>query len=209
MRSSRPAKALGVSEKAIRKSSGGWGWPATPVPAQIALPIPAPSADPNLSGPGAGSDEPSGSTAESTTSHWWLLPTTILRIAVGSVHAARRGRTQRACPCGSGRKYKTCCLEAGSAALQSSELDVAGMVNEAIETDDWSPLDGLVDTAMRLFEAGQPLEHIRFRDHMVLARPMEPAEITHLCGAGWMRRAEYEIAHVIADTSCRPRTVTA
>jgi hypothetical protein len=58
------AEAVGVSEKAIRKQLRRLGWPAKPVPAQITLPIPAPTADPNLSGPQAGPDEPAAPTAE-------------------------------------------------------------------------------------------------------------------------------------------------
>lgn len=100
------------------------------------------------------------------------------------------------CPCGSGRKYKKCCLAARDAAAVG-DAAMAAAVDRAIAEDHWEPLYGRVDVAMRLFERGEPLEHVRFWDGDVRSRAPERAELAQLCTAGWLKRCEIEIAYVL------------
>src|SRR5688572_31902720 len=79
----------------------------------------------------------------------------------------------------------------------SGELDVARLVDEAIELEDWSPLDPLVDRAMELFAKGGPLEHVRLRDDRVLPLKSDTAELAKHCPAGWLQRCELELARVL------------
>jgi hypothetical protein len=100
------------------------------------------------------------------------------------------------CPCGSGRKYKKCCLAARDAALAADPAMVAA-VNQAIEDDDWEPLYGRMDAATTMFEAGAPLGHVRFPHDQIRSRNPDRAELAKMCTAGWLRRCEQEIAHVL------------
>lgn len=103
------------------------------------------------------------------------------------------------CPCGSGRKYKKCCLAAREAAVVGTvdDLDVKAMVDLAIETDDWDAIHDHVDRAMEAFEHGAPLEHVRFRNDRIPPRDLDSAALANLCTVGWLRRAEFEIARVL------------
>jgi hypothetical protein len=103
------------------------------------------------------------------------------------------------CPCGSGRKYKKCCLAAHEAAVRVGvdEIDVKAVVEHAIETRHWKAVDGFVDRALELFAAGGPLEHVRFRDDLVMAHDPESTDMTRLCSAGWAMQSELAIARVL------------
>jgi hypothetical protein len=100
------------------------------------------------------------------------------------------------CPCGSGRKYKKCCLAAHDAAVAVDPALVAA-VDQAVEDDDWEPLHGRIDAAMVLFEHGGPLGHVRFPYDLIRSRNPDGAEMAQMCTAGWIRRCEGEIARVL------------
>ncbi len=100
------------------------------------------------------------------------------------------------CPCGSGRKYKKCCLAARDAAIAVDPAMVAA-VDRAIEDDDWEPLHDRIDAAMAVFERGAPLEHVRFPHDLIRSRNPDRAEMAKMCTTGWLRRCELEIAHVL------------
>jgi hypothetical protein len=110
------------------------------------------------------------------------------------------------CPCGSGRKFKKCCLDTHAAAVagDAAALDVAALVNAAIETDDWKPVDPHVDRALALFARGAPLEHVRFRDDLIGAHEPAVAELTKLCTAGWLNRCQLELARVLDHYKLAP-----
>ncbi|MDB4960584.1 MAG: nucleic acid-binding protein [Myxococcales bacterium] len=103
------------------------------------------------------------------------------------------------CPCGSGHKYKKCCLVAREAAVRVGvdEIDVKAVVEHAIETKHWKAVDGFVERALELFVPGGPLEHVRFRDDLVMALDPESPDMTRLCSAGWMTQSELAIARVL------------
>jgi hypothetical protein len=100
------------------------------------------------------------------------------------------------CPCGSGRKYKKCCLEARDAAI-AVEPALVDAVDQAIEDDDWESLHRRIDAAMVLFEHGGPLGHVRFPHQLIRSRNPDRAEMAKMCTAGWLRRCELEIARVL------------
>jgi hypothetical protein len=100
------------------------------------------------------------------------------------------------CSCGSGRKYKKCCLAARDAAA-AVDPAMAAAVDQAIEADDWESLHGRIDAAMVLFERGGPLGHVRFQHDLIRSRDPDRAEMAKMCTAGWLRRCEREIAHVL------------
>jgi hypothetical protein len=100
------------------------------------------------------------------------------------------------CPCGSGRKYKKCCLAVRDAATVVDPAMVAA-VDRAAEHDDWEPLHARVAAAMAVFERGAPLEHVRFPQDQIRSRNPDRGEMAKMCTAGWLRRCELEIAHVL------------
>jgi hypothetical protein len=100
------------------------------------------------------------------------------------------------CPCGSGRKYKKCCLAVRDAAT-AVDPAIAAAVDRAIEADDWDSLHDRIDAAMPVFERGAPLEHVRFPQDQIRSRNPDRAEMANMCTAGWLRRCELEIAHVL------------
>jgi hypothetical protein len=112
-----------------------------------------------------------------------------------SMQLADVGRNEP-CPCGSGRKYKKCCLVRENAAIALDPAIVAA-VDRAIEDDDWEPLYDPIDAAMTVFEPGAPLEHVRFAEVQVPARRPDTAEVAQLCTGGWLRGCEREIAYVL------------
>jgi hypothetical protein len=103
------------------------------------------------------------------------------------------------CPCGSGRKYKKCCLEARDAAVAGGEadLDVRAVVDAAIDTDDWTAAHEHVDQAMALFARDRPLEHVRFDHNLLEAHEPDAAELARWCTPGWLRWCELELAYVV------------
>src|ERR1043166_3625381 len=107
------------------------------------------------------------------------------------------------CPCGSGRKYKKCCLETRDAAIANDPVMVAA-VDRAIEEDDWAPLYGLMDAAMEVFDRGRPLEHVRFARDQLGAQVPDRAGLAQLCTAGWVGRCEREIAYVLDRDELAP-----
>lgn len=100
------------------------------------------------------------------------------------------------CPCGSGRKYKKCCLAARDAAV-AADPGLVAAIDQAIEDDDWEELHDRVDAGMAVFERGAPLEHVRFPQDQIRSRNPDRAEMAQMCTAGWLRRCELEIAHVL------------
>jgi hypothetical protein len=100
------------------------------------------------------------------------------------------------CPCGSGRKYKKCCLAARDAAV-AADPEMVAAVDQAIEDDDWEALHDRMDAGMAVFERGAPLEHVRFPQDQIRSRNPDRAEMANMCTAGWLRRCELEIAHVL------------
>jgi hypothetical protein len=100
------------------------------------------------------------------------------------------------CPCGSGRKYKKCCLSAEGSAFAVGPSLVAA-VDRAFEDRDWEPLYDLVEAGMTVFERGGPLEHVRFAEHQMPSSAPDTVELTQLCAGGWLRRCEREIAYVL------------
>ncbi|HEX3762827.1 MAG TPA: SEC-C metal-binding domain-containing protein [Kofleriaceae bacterium] len=110
------------------------------------------------------------------------------------------------CPCGSGRKYKKCCLAARDAAVVV-DPELVAAVNQAIEGDDWSQLHDRLHAGMAVFERGAPLEHVRFPHDLIRSRRPDRAEMAQMCTAGWVRRCELEIAHVLDhfELDARPR----
>ncbi|HEX7837452.1 MAG TPA: SEC-C metal-binding domain-containing protein [Kofleriaceae bacterium] len=100
------------------------------------------------------------------------------------------------CPCGSGRKYKKCCLAIEDAVVAVDPATVAA-VDRAIEDSDWEPLYDPIDAAMAVFEPGAPLEYVRFGEVQMPSRMPDTAEIAQLCSGGWLRRCEREIAYVL------------
>jgi hypothetical protein len=111
---------------------------------------------------------------------------------------AQTGRNEP-CPCGSGRKYKKCCLGApdAAAARAPNDLDVAALVDRAIAGGDWEPVHEVFDRGFVLFEPLGPLEHVRFRCDLVAAGPPSPSEYARLCEGGWLRYCEREIGYVL------------
>jgi hypothetical protein len=103
------------------------------------------------------------------------------------------------CPCGSGRKFKKCCLAARDAAVagRATDLDVAALVDQAIASDDWDAVHTCVDRALEVFEPGAPLEHVRFRDDRITTRRPDRDELANLCTPGWVSQCELEIARVL------------
>ena len=100
------------------------------------------------------------------------------------------------CPCGSGRKYKKCCLSVEDAAFAVGPSVVAA-VDRAFESNDWAPLYGVIDLGMTVFECGGPLEYIRFAEDQMPARVPDTAQVAQLCTGGWLRRCEREIAYAL------------
>lgn len=100
------------------------------------------------------------------------------------------------CPCGSGSKYKKCCLAREDAAI-AIDPEIVAAVDRAIEDDDWEPLYDPIDDAMAVFEPGAPLEHVRFGEVQISARRPDSAEVAQLCTGGWLRGCEREIAYVL------------
>jgi SEC-C motif len=100
------------------------------------------------------------------------------------------------CPCGSNRKYKKCCLAARDAAV-AADPEMVAAVDQAIEADDWEALHDRMDAGMAVFERGAPLEHVRFPQDQIRSRNPDRAEMASMCTAGWLRRCELEIAHVL------------
>jgi len=103
------------------------------------------------------------------------------------------------CPCGSGRKFKKCCLDDQVAAVAGgpTELDVVALVNDAIETCNWAAVYPHVDRALGLFARGGPLEHVRFRDDLVGSAYPDTTELARLCTTGWLNRCDLELARVL------------
>ena len=110
------------------------------------------------------------------------------------------------CPCGSGRKYKKCCLGAREDALAGNVTDInaGALVDEAIGTDGWDAIHDLVSRAMEVFDIGGPLEHVRFRDDLIDVREPDDTDLERLCPGGWVARCELEIAHVLARFELEP-----
>lgn len=109
------------------------------------------------------------------------------------------------CPCGSGRKYKKCCLATRDAVVAgtATDLDVGAVVDRAIADDDWSAVRELFDQAFPIFEPGSPLEHVRFRDDL-FASAHAATEPSRLCTAGWVQRSEQEIVYVLGRYTLDP-----
>src|SRR5512140_12616 len=103
------------------------------------------------------------------------------------------------CPCGSGRKFKKCCLDVQVAAVAggATELDVVALVNDAIETGYWAAVHPHIDRALELFARGGPLEHVRFRDDLVGSGYPDATELARLCTTGWLNRCDLELARVL------------
>jgi hypothetical protein len=108
------------------------------------------------------------------------------------------------CPCGSGRKYKKCCLLAGDDAVAGDSADLAALVDRAIADDDWEPVHEVFDQGFALFEPMAPLEHVRFRQDQLGPRTPDRAALSRLCTAGWQRRCEQEIAYVLTQYDLEP-----
>src|SRR5262245_31124885 len=109
------------------------------------------------------------------------------------------------CPCGSGRKFKKCCLEARRSSVIGSDgdLDVAAIVDAAIVSDDWERVHELFDDAYELFQPMAPLEHVRFRDDLVGPR-YEDLDVARLCSAGWLQSCEQAIVDVLDRYELEP-----
>jgi hypothetical protein len=114
------------------------------------------------------------------------------------VQLADIGRNEP-CPCGSGKKYKRCCLGAQDAATAGDrgDRDVAALVDRAIDEDDWDRVHEVFDQGFVLFEPGAPLEHVRFRDDLISSSPPDRSELSRLCAGGWLRRCEREVCYVL------------
>jgi hypothetical protein len=111
------------------------------------------------------------------------------------------------CPCGSGHKFKKCCLERQRNAILGDwgELDVVALVDKAIRNDDWVVLDYYMDQSMNMFVRGAPLEHIRFRDDsLLLLHEPDLAVTAKLFTGGWLQRCERELARVLALHALAP-----
>jgi hypothetical protein len=111
------------------------------------------------------------------------------------MQVANIGRNEP-CPCGSGRKYKKCCLLAEDAAFAVGPSIVAA-VDRAFEDNNWEPLYDQIDVAMTVFEQGAHLEHVRFAEDQMPPRIPDAAKVAQLCAGGWLRRCEREIAYVL------------
>ena len=100
------------------------------------------------------------------------------------------------CPCGSGRKFKKCCVDAPMRALrcEPGTLDAVALVHRVVDEDDWSLLDEHVDTALEVFAPGEPLEHVRFADDVFA---VFNNDVDRLCRGGWVQMAERELVRVI------------
>ena len=92
------------------------------------------------------------------------------------------------CPCGSGRKYKKCCLAVRDAAV-AVDPEMVAAVDQAIEDDDWEALHDRIDTVMPLFEHGAPLGHVRFPYDLIRSRDPDRAEIAKMCDSPSLPRA--------------------
>lgn len=68
-----------------------------------------------------------------------------------------------------------------------TELDVAALADDAIETGDWAAVDPYVDRALKLFVRGGPLEHVRFCDDLGSFLGHELVDLTKLCTTGWLQ----------------------
>lgn len=110
------------------------------------------------------------------------------------------------CPCGSSRKYKKCCLLTRDleAAGAGAGLDVAALVDRALDTDDWEPIHEVFDQGFVLFEPMAPLEHIRFGQDQIDALVADRITLSRLCTAGWQRRCGQEIDYVLGRFDLEP-----
>jgi hypothetical protein len=116
---------------------------------------------------------------------------------------ATAGRNEP-CPCGSGRKYKKCCLVTRDAQLASAGLDLVALVDRAVVDDDWDAVHEVFDQGFALFEPTAPLEHVRFRQDQISPRTPDVAELSRLCTAGWQLRCEQEISYVLGRHDLTP-----
>ena len=112
--------------------------------------------------------------------------------------AVHVGRNEE-CPCGSGQKFKRCCLEARAdvRAGRGDGIDAAALVARAAASKDWSKLDDHVAAALAVFARGAPLEHVRLPAHLVANHDPAAPELQRLCPAGWLERCELEIVAVL------------
>jgi hypothetical protein len=100
------------------------------------------------------------------------------------------------CSCGSGRKYKKCCLALRDAAV-AVDPELVAAVDQATASGDREALHARIAAAMPVFARGAPLEHVRFPHDAIRSRSPDRAELAQMCTSGWQGRCELEIAHVL------------
>lgn len=110
------------------------------------------------------------------------------------------------CPCGSGRKFKKCCLGKQASALDADagEADVAALVDRALADDDWDEVHDVFDRGFVLFDPAAPLEHMRFRADLVPSTMPDRVDFARMCGGGWLRSCDGEITRVLHEYDLEP-----
>jgi hypothetical protein len=111
------------------------------------------------------------------------------------------------CHCGSGKKYKKCCLGAADAVVLATapgEADVVALVEAADRTNDWAAVRSVFDVGFAFFQAGQPFEHVRFRTDTTNTALADTQQRTHLAGEGWLRWCEREVVRALGEYQLRP-----
>ncbi len=110
------------------------------------------------------------------------------------------------CHCGSGRKYKKCCLGAVDAAVApaAGEADVIALVEAADKTNDWAEVRNIFDIGFAFFQAGQPFEHVRFPTDATTTQLGDTQQRTHLANEGWLRWCEREVVRALGEFQLRP-----
>lgn len=110
------------------------------------------------------------------------------------------------CHCGSGRKYKKCCLGSADVALTTGpgEVDVSALVDAAVASGDWGAAREVFDVGFAFFSKGQPFEHVRFPSNVTNTQLGDLQQRVHIANDGWVRWAERELVRALAEFELRP-----
>jgi hypothetical protein len=109
------------------------------------------------------------------------------------------------CACGSGKKYKNCCLarRAGNSGGIGKPADLAALVASTTTADHKRVLDSYIQTAMPLFLRGAPLEHLRFRRGVVF-EDLADQRWQRLCDEAWLIDSRFEVERVLGRYTLQP-----
>lgn len=113
------------------------------------------------------------------------------------------------CPCGSGRKFKKCCLGAvdDAAVRTPGEIDVNGLIERVVLKGEWELLDGYLSRAIAAFSQGGPLEYLRFpKDLTVPGTEYSDAMVRRLCTPIWLAECEDGIMRLLTEYTLERHT---